>query len=133
MKRFLALLILLFVFALLLTPARAGILIGSLTTITTAQTNSPTFVTNNAYISIPQVTISNNGLSATNSYTGCFRWSLDGTTFFTNNTPIFNPSVTNAGSVTIAPQVVTVPVYVQMLAITNPAAVGAIQLGVTSP
>lgn len=120
---------------LLLTASavKAGILIGSLSAVTTAQTNSATFQTNTAYVSLPQITVSNNGLAITNAYTGYFRWSFDNTTFYTNSSPVFVPTTTNAGSATIAAQSVAVPIYIQMVAITNAANTSAIQLGVTSP
>jgi len=113
--------------------AKAGILIGALSPVVTAQTNTPTFQTNSAYIPLGQFTISNNGLIITNAYTGAFRYSFDGATWFTNGSPIFTPAVTNAGSAVIQPQTLSVPVYVQMVAITNAANTSAIQLGVTSP
>ena len=111
----------------------AAILIGSLSTVTTAQTNSPTFQTNIAYINLPQVSVSNNGLATTNAYTGYFRWSLDNTTFYTNGSPAFNPSTTNAGTATIAPQTVAVPIYIQMVAITNAGNTSTIQIGASTP
>lgn len=113
--------------------ASAAILIGSLSPITTAQTNSTTFQTNTAYINLPQVSVSNNQLAITNAYTGYFRWSLDGTTFYTNNSPAFVPSTTNAGTAVISPQTVSVPIYIQMVAITNTANTSTIQLGVSTP
>ena len=113
--------------------SRAAILLGNLSPVTTAQTNTSTFVTATANINLPQVTVSNNALSATNSYSGYFRWSFDGVNFYTNSSPTFNPATNAAGSSTISPQTISVPIYVQMLAITNTANTSAIQLGVTSP
>lgn len=114
--------------------ARAGILIGSLSPITTAQTNTPTFHTNTAYLSVPQISVSNNGLAISNAYTGSFRFSIDnGATWFTNNSPQFNPAVTNAGTIIINAQTIPVPIQVQMVAITNTANTSTIQIGVTSP
>lgn len=114
--------------------ARAGILIGSLSPITTAQTNTPTFQTNTAYLSVPQISVSNNGLAISNAYTGSFRFSIDnGATWFTNNSPQFNPAVTNAGTIIINAQTIPVPIQVQMVAITNTANTSTIQIGVTSP
>lgn len=132
MKKFTILLAL----AALLAPAassRATIFLGSLSTITTAQTNTTTILTNTAAINLPQITVSNGALSATNSYAGFFRWSFDGSTWFTNASPVFYPAVTTAGSSTIAAQTVSVPIQVQLLAITNAANTGTITLGVTSP
>lgn len=116
-----------------IVPARAGILIGSLSPITTPSTNTASFQTNTAFVTLPQFTVSNNGLSISNAYTGAFRWSFDNVTFYTNASPQFNPSTTNAGSVTIAPQTVQVPIYVQMIATTNTANTSTIQIGVSSP
>lgn len=114
--------------------ANAAILIGSLTTVTTATTNTATFQTNYAYIQLPQITVVHNGISATNSFQGSFRWSVDNVNFYTNSSPQFFPSATNnLASDTISAQTVTVPIYVQMLATTNSANTGTIQLGVTSP
>ena len=114
--------------------ARAGILIGSMSTITTAVTNSPPIQTNTAYLSLPQISVSNNGLSMTNAYNGSFRWSIDnGTTWFTNASPQFNPAVTNAGTTVIASQTVALPIIVEMQATTNVANTTTIQMGVTSP
>ena len=133
MKKFLTSLILV---ALLLCAAQlqAAILIGSLSSIITAQTNTPTLQTNSAYLSINQISVSNNGLAITNAYIGSFRFSLDnGSTWFTNNSPQFNPAVTNAGTTTISAQSITLPIQVQMVAITNTANTTLIQIGVTSP
>ena len=113
--------------------AKSAILIGSLSPIVTATTNTPSFITNNAYVSLPQISVSNNGLAITNAYTGSFRWSFDNVTFFTNSSPQFNPSVTNAGTTTIGAQTVILPVYIQMVAITNTANTTQIQIGVSSP
>ena len=114
--------------------ARAAILIGSLSPITTLTTNSTTFQTNTAYVSIPQITVSNNGLSITNAYNGSFRFSIDnGNTWFTNNSPQFNPATTNAGVTVITAQTVQIPIAVQMLATTNTANTSTISIGVTSP
>lgn len=114
--------------------ARAAILIGSLSTIVTAQTNTSTFLTNTAYVSVPQISVSNNGLALTNSYTGSFRFSIDnGATFYTNNSPQFNPAVTNAGTTIITGQTIPVPILIQMVAITNTANTTTIQIGVTTP
>jgi len=130
---FLALAVFLAVF-LAAFPARATILIGGLSPITTAQTNSATILTNTAYVSVPQVSVSNNGLAITNAYWGCFRFSIDnGSTWFTNNSPIFNPAVTNAGTTVIFAQTIQVPIQVQMLAITNTANTSQIQIGVSTP
>ena len=124
--------LLLGVFALM-PSAHAGILIGSLSTITTAQTNSPTFQTNTALITLPAIYVSNGNISNTNSYTGYFRWSVDNVNFYTNGSPAFSPTVTNASTYTIGAQTVSVPVYVQMLAITNASQSGTIQIGVVTP
>ena len=115
--------------------ASAAPLIGSLSTITTATTNSASFATNTASIYLPQVTISNNGLAFTNSYIGAFRFSIDnGTTWFTNNSPVFIPTATNAASYTISAQVVQIPIQIQLLATTNViSGQTTIQLGATSP
>ena len=114
--------------------ARAAILIGSLSPITTLTTNSTTFQTNTAYVNIPQITVSNNGLSITNAYNGSFRFSIDnGNTWFTNNSPQFNPATTNAGVTVITAQTVQIPIAVQMLATTNTANTSTISIGVTSP
>lgn len=133
MKRILPFLILaLVVFGA--TESRAAVILGSLTTVVTAQTNTATFVTNTAYVSIPQVTVSNGGLDITNAYTGFFRFSIDnGTTWFTNNSPVFIPTATNAASYTITAQTVQIPIQVQMLAITNAADTHQVQLGVSTP
>jgi hypothetical protein len=90
-------------------------------------------LTGAAYLTLPQITVSNNGLSMTNAYNGSFRWSFDGVNWFTNASPQFNPSSTNAGSTTILAQTVTVPIQVQMMATTNSANTSSIQLGVTTP
>ena len=112
----------------------ASPLLGSLSPITTAFTNSATFTTNTAALYLPQVTLSNNGLAITNAYTGAFRFSIDnGTTWFTNNSPLFIPTVTNAASYTIAAQVVSVPIQVQLIATTNTANTSVIQIGATTP
>ena len=133
MKRFLTTLILALV-GLGAVGARAGILIGSMSTITTAVTNSPPIQTNTAYLSLPQISVSNNGLSMTNAYNGSFRWSIDnGATWFTNASPQFNPAVTNAGTTVIASQTVALPIIVEMQATTNVANTTTIQMGVTSP
>ena len=114
--------------------SRAAILIGSLSPITTAQTNSTTFQTNTAYVSIPQISVSNNGLAITNAYIGSFRFSIDGgTTWFTNSSPQFNPAATNAGTTIITAQTVQIPIQIQMVAITNSANTSTIQIGVSSP
>ena len=118
---------------LAVASVRAGTLLGSLTTVTTSQTNSATFVTNTAVITLPTIYVSNGNVSATNSYTGYFRWSLDNVTFYTNGSPAFSPSATNAATYTISGQSVSVPVYVQMLAVTNVSQVGTIQIGAFTP
>ena len=133
MKRFFIFLILALV-CFGAVESRAGILIGSLSPITTALTNSATFQTNTAYLSVPQISVSNNGLAITNAYTGSFRFSIDGgTTFFTNNSPQFNPASTNAGTYAINAQTIQIPIMVQMIATTNAANTSTIQIGVTSP
>jgi len=114
--------------------AQSAILIGSLSPIVTLQTNTSAFLTNTAYIAVPQFSVSNNGLVITNAYTGSFRFSVDnGTTWFTNNSPQFNPAVTNAGTTVINAQTIQVPVQIQLTAITNAANTSTIQIGVTSP
>ena len=114
--------------------ARASILIGSLSPITTLTTNSTAFQTNTAYVNIPQITVSNNGLSITNAYNGSFRFSIDnGNTWFTNNSPQFNPATTNAGVTVITAQTVQIPIAIQMLATTNTANTSTISIGVTTP
>ena len=120
---------------LLCICAQAGILFGgfTLTTVTTAQTNSASFYTNTGYIYLPQVTITNNTLSISNAYQGYFRWSFDGITFYTNNSPIFIPTNTTAATYVVPQQSVALPIIVQMLAITNSANTGTIQVGATSP
>ena len=129
MKRIFAFLILF----LAVCSMQAGVLIGSLSPVTTATTNTPTFQTNTAYITLPTVFVSNNGLAITNAYYGYFRWSFDNSTFYTNASPVFVPTTTNAGSATIAAQTVAVPIYIQMVAITNSANTSAISLGVSTP
>ena len=122
--------------ALVCVTARAGFLFGgvSLTTITTAQTNSPAFYTNSGYIFAPQVTITNAALSISNAYIGLFRFSIDnGTTWFTNSSPVFIPTNTAAMTYVIQPQTFQFPVIEQMLAITNTANTAAISLSATSP
>lgn len=133
MKKTLSIAIIAALCVFLVGSANAGTLIGALSTVTTAQTNTPTFVTNTATITLPQIYVSNGNITATNSYSGYFRWSLDGTTFFTNGSPAFSPTATNAATYNIAPQTVSVPVYVQMLAITNASQNGTIQIGVFTP
>lgn len=113
--------------------SRAAILIGSMSSVTTPTTNSLTFVTNNAIITLPQISVANNGLAISNAYNGSFRWSFDNTTFFTNGSPQFNPNNTNAGTTIISAQTVSVPVYIQVLATTNSANTNPLQLGVSSP
>jgi hypothetical protein len=113
--------------------ARAGVLIGSLSAVVTATTNTPTFVTNNCYLNVPQITVSHSQLATTNSFSGAFRWSFDNVTFYTNNSPIFFPSVTNTSSDTVVAQQIAIPLYIQMLAITNTANTTNIFLGVSSP
>jgi hypothetical protein len=112
---------------------RAGVLIGSLSTVTTAQTNSPTFQTNTALVTLPTVYVSNGNLTSTNSYTGYFRWSVDGSNFYTNGSPAFSPTATNAATYTIGAQTISVPVYVQLLAVTNVSQTGTIQIGAVVP
>lgn len=124
---------LLVAFAVMTTAARAGILLGSLSPVLTAQTNTPTFVTNTATINLPQITISNNQLATNTAYSGYFRWSFDNVNFYTNGSPVFIPATTNAASAPVYAQTLTVPIYIQMLAITNVANTTTIQLGVTSP
>jgi hypothetical protein len=132
MKKLLSLLVLAAVLAGVNSPA--AILIGSLSTITTAQTNSTTILTNTSYVSIPQVTVSNNVLAITNAYSGLFRFSIDnGTTWFTNNSPVFIPTATNAASYTVYAQTVQIPIQIQLVAITNTANTSTIQIGVTTP
>ena len=118
--------------------SNAGILIGSGTAIITPTTNSSTFLTNTVQISLPQITVYNSGLQATNDYTGSFRWSIDMTTFYTNGSPQFQPPNTNntlstGVGVTIASRTLNLPIYVQMLATTNAGHTGTISVGVTSP
>lgn len=131
--KFLKILFLAAVSVALVENSRGALLIGSLSTITTSSTNSATFMTNQASITLPQISVSNNGLAISNAYTGSFRWSLDNVTFYTNSSPQFNPSTTNAGTTVIYGQTITVPVYVQMVAITNTANTTQIQIGVSSP
>ena len=117
-------------------PALAGFLYGgvSLITVTTAQTNSPTFYTNTGYVYAPGITITNNTLSATNSYCGLFRFSIDnGTTWFTNNSPVFIPTNTAAAQYSIPSQSFQFPVLEQMLVITNTANTLPIQINATTP
>ena len=115
-------------------PARAGNLIGAGSLITTAQTNSATFTTNVATVNLPVIYVSNGNITATNSYTGYFRYSFDNVTFFTNASPAFSPTSSNSATYTIQPQTFTVPVYVQMLAVTNSSAnTGAINISVFTP
>lgn len=128
----------LFLFALMAAltfSARAGLILGgyTLTTITTAGTNTSTFLTNVVYIPLPQITVTNTAISSTNSYTGFFRWSVDNVNFFTNASPAFYPSTTNAAATAVAQQYVAVPIYVQMVAYTNAANTTTINIGVTSP
>jgi hypothetical protein len=130
MKIFISILILAACFA---ADTRAGTLIGSQSTITTATTNSATFITNTVNVNLPQVFVANNGLSITNAYYGFFRWSFDNTTFYTNTSPVFIPTVTNAASYTIQAQTVAVPVYIQLLAVTNTANTSVITIGATTP
>jgi hypothetical protein len=114
--------------------ARAGYLFGGMTlsTITTAQTNSPTFITNNAYVTIPALSVTNNALSITNAYIGVFRYSPDnGTTWFTNSSPVFTPTQTGATNYPINAQSFAIPLEFQMLAITNAANTSVINIGVT--
>ena len=135
MKKFLFLLVLLSAFAAL-SEARAGILIGTLSPIVTSQTNTPTFQTNTAYVSLPQITVSNGAMAISNAYTGSFRFSIDnGTTWFTNNSAQFQPTTNAAASYVIAAQTVQIPIQVQMTAITNVTGANNVQitLGVTSP
>lgn len=116
-------------------PSQAGILLGSLSTITTATTNSPTFQTNTVQIPLPTIYVSNGNLTSTNSYTGSFRWSFDNVTFYTNSSPQFNPASTNAGTTTIGAQTASVTIYIQMQAQTNaaPSNTGTITIGATTP
>jgi hypothetical protein len=80
------------------------------------------------------MTVSNNGLAITNAYSGFFRFSIDnGTTWFTNNSPVFIPTATNAAAYVINAQTIQVPIQVEMTAITNAANTSTIQIGVTSP
>lgn len=120
-----------FVFA-----ANAGQLFGSfqLTTLTTAQSNSPPFYTNLASVFIPSCSVTNVALSISNAYIGVYRFSLDGgSTYFTNGSPVFIPTNTAAATYAIPGQFVQIPIIIEMLAITNTANTGTIQLGVTSP
>ncbi len=126
-------LILFALIALLSRPAHAGVIIGSLSPITTASTNSSTFVTNTIYLSLPTILVANNGLAITNAYSGLFRWSFDNTTFYTNASPVFYPTTTNAASYTIQPQAIAVPIYVQLLAVTNSANTTTISIGASTP
>jgi hypothetical protein len=119
--------------SLLSAPARAGIIIGTLSPITTASTNSSTFVTNTVYLNLPVVLVANNGLAITNAYSGLFRYSFDNTTFYTNASPVFYPTVTNAASYTIQAQAISVPIYIQLLAITNSANTVTINIGASTP
>src|ERR1017187_1880216 len=99
--------------------SRAGIIIGNftLTTITTAQSNTVPVFTNTAYFYIPQiVTITNNTLSISNAYIGMFRYSPDnGTTWFTNNCPVFIPTNAAAMTYTIGAQQFQVPMVMELL------------------
>lgn len=116
--------------------SRAGILIGgyTLVNITTSQTNSPSFSTNVAYAYIPQVTVTNASISATNSYYGVFRFSLDGgITFFTNNSPVFTPTNLTASQYVIPAQSASIPIVIQFLFVTNTVNTGIIGVGLTSP
>ena len=114
--------------------AHAGYLFGGMTLspITTAQTNSPTFITNNAYVSIPALSVTNNALAITNAYIGVFRYSPDnGTTWFTNSSPVFTPTQTGATNYPLSAQSFSIPLQFQMLAITNTANTSTINIGVT--
>ncbi len=122
-----------FCFLLSAFPARSGVLIGSLSPITTASTNSSTIITNTVNLSVPVIFVSNNGLAITNAYSGLFRYSFDGTTFYTNSSPVWYPTVTNAATYTILSQNIAVPVYIQLLAITNTANTVTINLGASTP
>ncbi len=131
MKRILTLLT-----ALALTlalPSRGGVLIGSLSPITTASTNSTTIVTNTIYLNLPVIFVSNNGLAITNAYSGLFRWSFDGTTFYTNASPVWYPTATNAATYTIQSQSIPIPIQIQLLAITNTANTVTINIGASTP
>ncbi len=124
------------IFLALVCGARAGYLFGgvSLTTITTAQSNSPSFYTNSGYIYAPQVTVTNANLSASNSYSGLLRFSIDGgSTWFTNNSPVFIPTNSAGQTYVIQAQSFQFPVIEQMLVITNTANTGLIQINATSP
>ncbi len=117
-------------------PAMAGFLFGgvSLLTVVTAQTNGPTFYTNSGYIYAPQITVTNATLSATNSYVGVFRFSVDnGTTWFTNSSPAFYPTNTVGQTYVIQAQSIQYPVLEQLLVITNTANTIPIQINATSP
>lgn len=135
MKRFFSFLILALV-VLGGMKATAAPLLTSYVTVVTAQTNTITFLTNTAYISIPQVSVSNLGLGTNTAYSGYFRFSIDyGATWFTNNSPTFTPTSTNAATYVINAQTIQVPIQVQMLAVTNvtPNNTLPIQLGISSP
>ncbi len=128
-------LILLLALAFSLQPLAlpAGVLIGTLSPITTASTNSSTFVTNTAILVLPNIYLANNGLAITNAYTGFFRWSFDNTTFYTNGSPAFIPTATNAASYVISAQAISVPIYIQLLAVTNTANTVTINIGASTP
>ena len=72
MKKLFLSLLLLAAFAI---TSNAGVIFGSLSPILTAQTNSAVFMTNTAYVIVPAIQVSNNGLAITNAYTGFFRFS----------------------------------------------------------
>jgi len=133
MKRFYSL----FVAALLLVAsfsASAGVLLGSLSAVTTAVTNSPTFQTNTIYVPVPELLVSNGNLTSTNSYSGVFRFSFDNVTFYTNG-PVFTPSSTNAATSTVEAQTIAVTIYTQVQATTNaaPSNTGVVNIGVVTP
>lgn len=115
------------------SAVRAGVLIGSLSPIIYASTNSTTFLTNTTYLTVPVIYVSNNGLAITNAYSGLFRYSFDNSTFYTNASPVFIPTATNAATYTISGQTIAVPIYIQMIAYTNTANTSTVNIGVSTP
>jgi hypothetical protein len=98
---------------------------GTLSTVNNTTTNSVALQTNSQPVAVGTFVISNGGLASTNALAGIRQFSVDGTNWIGLGAA-YTPSGTNAGSDTIAPQVITIPVYLRFsVTTTNSVQVGA--------
>lgn len=119
----------------LVSNAKAdGQLFGSLSLITVSPTNSPIVQSNTAPIPVGKIQISYSDLSVTDAFDGNLKFSLDGVNWVTNAAK-FSPPGTNAATVSVAAQTISMPIFMAFGVHTNSWNTGAVSVGgnYTSP